>query len=156
MTAVPARPPPLRPLRILIDTADPLRRIGLASILTGYGHEVVESDREADVVVAETGEADGAQIDAAIRAVAAGLVVRAAARPGFTAMPDDGAPLLTPREVEVLVAMGNGLSNKAMARRFGISPHTVKFHVESLFRKLGAANRAEAVAKGLKGQAVQL
>jgi two-component system, NarL family, nitrate/nitrite response regulator NarL len=44
---------------------------------------------------------------------------------------DDGeAPLLTPRETEVLAAIAEGLSNKAAARRLGISQHTVKFHVE--------------------------
>ena len=63
--------------------------------------------------------------------------------------------LLSPREIEVLAALGNGLSNKAAARRLGISPHTVKFHIESLFRKLGASTRAEAVAKGLKRQIVE-
>ena len=40
-------------------------------------------------------------------------------------------------------------------RRLGISPHTVKFHIESVFRKLGAATRAEAVAKGLRRQIVE-
>ena len=63
--------------------------------------------------------------------------------------------LLTPREIEILVALGNGLSNKETARRLGISPHTVKFHVESLLRKLDASSRAEAVAKGLKQQIVE-
>jgi DNA-binding NarL/FixJ family response regulator len=58
--------------------------------------------------------------------------------------------LLTPRETEVLVAIADGLNNKAAARRLGISKHTVKFHVESLFRKLGAVTRADAVRKGLQ------
>ena len=73
----------------------------------------------------------------------------------FAALPDDSSPLLTPREVEALTALGDGLSNKAAARRLGISPHTVKFHIEQLFRKLGAGCRAEAVAKGLKQQIVE-
>jgi acetyl-CoA acetyltransferase len=46
--------------------------------------------------------------------------------------------------------IADGLSNKAAARRLGISQHTVKFHVESLFRKLGAVSRADAVRKGLR------
>jgi DNA-binding NarL/FixJ family response regulator len=49
----------------------------------------------------------------------------------------------------VLSAIAHGLSNKAIARRLDISLHTVKFHIESLLRKLGARSRAEAVAKGL-------
>lgn len=55
--------------------------------------------------------------------------------------------LLMPRELEVLAAIGEGLTNKAIARRLDISLHTVKFHVESLFRKLGARTRTEALAK---------
>jgi DNA-binding NarL/FixJ family response regulator len=57
--------------------------------------------------------------------------------------------LLTPREIDVLAAIGDGLGNKAIARKLDISLHTVKFHIEYLFRKLGARSRAEAVAKGL-------
>jgi DNA-binding NarL/FixJ family response regulator len=74
----------------------------------------------------------------------------------FEPLPDEPRLALTPREIEVLAALGKGLSNKAAARYLGISPHTVKFHVDSLFRKLGAASRAEAVAKGLKQQIVEL
>ena len=97
-------------------------------------------------------DATAQQIDAALRAVAAGLTVRA---PGprkrtFGASTEELGPLLTPREVEVLQALSDGLSNKAAARRLGISPHTVKFHIEALFRKLDAGSRAEVVAKGLK------
>ena len=67
--------------------------------------------------------------------------------------------LLTPRELEVLTAIGAGLGNKAIARELGISLHTVKFHIESVFRKLGARTRAEAVAKALErrtGETVEL
>jgi two-component system, NarL family, nitrate/nitrite response regulator NarL len=68
---------------------------------------------------------------------------------------DETGPTLTAREVEVLNAIADGLGNKAVARRLGISPHTVKFHIETLFRKLGARTRAEAVAKGLRRQIVE-
>jgi DNA-binding NarL/FixJ family response regulator len=103
-------------------------------------------------------DATAIQVDAALRAVAAGLTVRAPQRQSrnFAPLLDESPVLLTPREIEVLVAVGNGLSNKAAARLLGISPHTVKFHVESLFRKLGAGSRAEAVAKGLKRQIVEI
>jgi DNA-binding NarL/FixJ family response regulator len=57
-----------------------------------------------------------------------------------------GAPL-TPRELEVLAAMADGASNKAIARRLGISFHTAKFHVAAILAKLDSDSRTEAVAK---------
>ena len=54
---------------------------------------------------------------------------------------------LTPRELEVLVAMADGASNKAIARRLGISFHTAKFHVAAILDKLNADSRTEAVTK---------
>ena len=94
------------------------------------------------------------QIAAALAAVAAGLIVRAPdAASGFgPAAEPPLADLLTPREIEVLGAMGQGASNKLIARQLGISLHTVKFYVEAVFRKLEAHSRAEAVAKGLRRQ----
>ncbi|MGP0092562.1 MAG: helix-turn-helix domain-containing protein [Xanthobacteraceae bacterium] len=59
----------------------------------------------------------------------------------------EGRPLLTKRELEVLAAMADGASNKAIARRLGISFHTVKFHVAAILGKLDADSRTEAVAK---------
>ena len=70
--------------------------------------------------------------------------------------PDAGAPLpteagammpLTPRELDVLAAMADGASNKAIARRLGISFHTAKFHVAAILAKLDADSRTEAVTK---------
>ena len=55
-------------------------------------------------------------------------------------------PSLTPREQEVLHLLARGLQNKELAVQLGISERTVKFHVTSLFAKLGASNRTEAVA----------
>jgi DNA-binding NarL/FixJ family response regulator len=57
---------------------------------------------------------------------------------------------LTAREVQVLGLLAEGLSNKAIASRLGISDQTVKFHVASLFGKLGAVNRTDAVRRGVK------
>ena len=54
---------------------------------------------------------------------------------------------LTARELEVLAAMADGISNKAIARRLGISFHTAKFHVAAILAKLNADSRTEAVAK---------
>jgi len=52
---------------------------------------------------------------------------------------------LTSRETEVLELLAEGLSNKGIAARLGISDQTVKFHVASIGGKLGAANRTDAV-----------
>jgi two-component system, NarL family, nitrate/nitrite response regulator NarL len=162
-------------LRVAIRTDDAMRRATLALIVDQAGHLIVGPQDPADVVLADGGgpagetrivvalggaddgspgvlprDADASQIDAAIRAVAAGLIVRtpAAREAGFGAMREtDGHALLTPREIEVLAALAEGMTNKAIARQLDISLHTVKFHMESLFRKLGARTRTEAVAK---------
>ena len=65
----------------------------------------------------------------------------------------DGAPeveSLTPRETEVLELVAEGLSNKAVAARLGISDQTVKFHLTSLSGKLGAINRTDAVRRAVR------
>jgi DNA-binding CsgD family transcriptional regulator len=59
-------------------------------------------------------------------------------------------PPLTPRETEVLGLLAEGLANKEIAARLSFSTHTAKFHVESVLRKLDAANRAEAVKEGIR------
>ncbi len=169
-------------LRVAIAAAEPATAARLAALVAACGHEVVAAAEAADATLSDgsaeppgscptlaIGAVEGdfqgllpadaapAQVDAALRAVAAGLVVRSPPSPcpGFAPLPAVSAPL-TPREIEVLKAVAEGLSNKAAARRLGISPYTVKFHIESLFRKLGAATRAEAVAKGLTRQIVEL
>ena len=119
-----------RALRVAVIATDPVRRAGLVAIMTGAGHEVIDTVDQADVVLAEARPASSredarpAQIDAALRAAAAGLIVRSAVlpRPAFGAYPSEDAPLLTPREIEVLAAIGDGLSNKEVARRLGFSP----------------------------------
>jgi DNA-binding NarL/FixJ family response regulator len=57
---------------------------------------------------------------------------------------------LSPREAEVLALLAEGASNKVIARRLGISVHTVKFHVAALLVKLGAANRTDAIATAMR------
>ncbi|HLB64703.1 MAG TPA: response regulator transcription factor, partial [Anaerolineales bacterium] len=52
---------------------------------------------------------------------------------------------LTPRESEVLALLAEGLPNKSIAGRLGITEHTAKFHVNAILRKLGAQSRTEAV-----------
>ena len=57
---------------------------------------------------------------------------------------------LTAREVEVLELIAEGLPNKAIAARLGISDQTVKFHASSIQGKLGAANRTDAVRRAVR------
>jgi two-component system, NarL family, response regulator YdfI len=97
------------------------------------------------------------EIAAAIEAVSAGLLVlhpdgaqtlrlRAMPRPART----ERGERLTARETEVLGMLAEGLGNKIIAARLGVSGHTVKFHVASIFEKLGAGTRTEAVTIGLR------
>ena len=107
-------------------------------------------------------DATAAELAAAVEAVAQGLVVvslplakRVLARssPVQAIGSRSGQGLeepLTEREMEVLELLSQGLSNKLIARELGISEHTVKFHVSSLYTKLGAASRTEAVHRGAR------
>jgi DNA-binding CsgD family transcriptional regulator len=167
-------------LRVLVYAVDTARRDALLSLARDAGHESVNAIEAADVVLcdgegpANTGkpvvalgglEADQAgwlprdapanQVHAALAAAAAGLTVRITGEPqaGFAAMEEQGhLALFTPRELEVLSAIADGLTNKMIARRLDISLHTVKFHVESVFRKLGVRTRTEALAKARQGR----
>jgi DNA-binding CsgD family transcriptional regulator len=95
-----------------------------------------------------------AQLQAAIRAVANGLAVRDPAtvpRPMRT-MPVPGAEAegLTPRERELLRFLGEGLGNREIAQALGLSDHTVKFHLHSIYTKLGVRSRTEAVSVAVR------
>jgi DNA-binding CsgD family transcriptional regulator len=70
--------------------------------------------------------------------------------PADAAVEISSGTALTPREGEVLRLLAEGLANKEIAARLSFSTHTAKFHVESILRKLGAANRAEAVMEGIR------
>jgi len=65
-------------------------------------------------------------------------------------LPAESNQTLTAREVEVLSMLAEGLGNKAIARRLTISEHTVKFHIGSIFSKLNASSRTEAVILGAR------
>jgi ATP/maltotriose-dependent transcriptional regulator MalT len=65
----------------------------------------------------------------------------------------EGGPLiesLTAREHDVLALVADGLSNRAIAHDLAISEHTVKFHLASIFGKLGVSTRTEAVQRGVR------
>ena len=73
--------------------------------------------------------------------------------------PEDDEPLveeLTARETQVLSLVADGLSNRAIAARLGISDETVKFHLTSIFGKLRASNRTDAVRQALRRGLVPL
>jgi DNA-binding NarL/FixJ family response regulator len=64
---------------------------------------------------------------------------------------DDGpVERMTARELQVLELLADGLPNKAIAARLGLSDETVKFHLSSIFGKLGVANRTEAVRRAIR------
>jgi DNA-binding NarL/FixJ family response regulator len=143
----------LQPLRILIlDRTD--EESGLDALRTG-----------ASAILPRT--ASGKEFVAAINAAAQGFVVVQRERldallkseprldDKLSQRDDEGAPL-TPRELEVLAAMADGLSNKAIARRLAISFHTAKFHVAAILEKLGADTRTEAVIKAAQRGVVML
>jgi DNA-binding NarL/FixJ family response regulator len=148
------------------------------------GVVVVGIDRAIEDLLARDGtravgvvpaDANVTTLGAAIGAVAAGLSVRPAGTPtsaGFgddafhDAAPRNGAddgleePIdaepLTAREAEVLDSLAQGLSNRAIAARLGISEHTVKFHLASIFGKLGATTRTGAVRRALRRGLIDL
>jgi len=100
------------------------------------------------------------EIGAAVAAVAQGLVVlpRAVADGVLAEAPavDELSEPPTAREGEVLGLLARGLSNKQIAREIHISEHTVKFHISSLYAKLGVGNRAEAVSQGARHGLISL
>jgi DNA-binding NarL/FixJ family response regulator len=107
--------------------------------------------------------ASPADVVVAIEAVARGLVVMppGAARQGHPVRAGDRraeavSPALTAREHEVLVLASDGLSNREIASALGISDHTVKFHLASIYAKLGASTRTEAVQRGLRTGLIEL
>lgn len=84
------------------------------------------------------------------------LILRAAAA-GLRVLHDSGkeepflaeSVRLTPRELDILRLIADGEGNKSIAYLLGISQHTVKFHISSIFEKLNVSSRTEAVKKGI-------
>jgi DNA-binding NarL/FixJ family response regulator len=106
-------------------------------------------------------DAPSEELGAAVVAVAQGLTVlpkdladRLLEEPA--AAVEELSEPLTARESEVLGLLGGGLSNKMIARELHISEHTVKFHISSLYSKLGVSNRAEAVSQGARHGLISL
>jgi DNA-binding NarL/FixJ family response regulator len=124
-------------------------------ILTGDVFE--PSDYRTSVRARLPSHATAAEVLAAIGAAAQGLTVltqpQADALFAHPAVPQSPAPMveeLTPRELQVLRDVAQGLANKEIAERLHISEHTVKFHVASILGKLRAGSRTEAVTQGIR------
>lgn len=132
-------------ITIAVRIDDPVLADRIVAILGGVAFvHLVAGDEPADVALVSSRDAHGG----AIASGADALV-----------MEDATAPLdspLTPREREVLALLAEGASNKAIARRLGISVHTAKFHVGSLLDKLDAAGRTDAVTHAARLGVIEL
>ncbi len=131
----------LAPSAALIVLADDPQRAWTADLLRAGVRGVLPRD------------ATPGQIVSAVEAAAAGLAVLPAEDvDSILAAPRTARSMepLTPREIEVLAMLAEGVSNKAIAYRLGISEHTVKFHVNSIMTKLNAGSRTEAVTLGIR------
>jgi DNA-binding CsgD family transcriptional regulator len=120
--------------RIVVRARDPLLRSQIEERLAGLGDVTVETPPSTGYRGMGTAE----ELDGSARGEDASVEAL------------DEEPVVTPRESEVLGLLADGLANKEIGGRLGISAHTAKFHVESLLRKLGAVNRAEAVREGIR------
>ena len=152
----------LRPHVVLLDLRLP-GKSGLETLLWLKNHAPTcrvlvltssESADEAEVVLKAgasgylTKQIDASQIFAAIRDVSAGKTCGAK---GVRVAPAAAASTragLTAREVEVLRLVRQGFGNEEIGRSLGISMRTAKGHVAAILEKLGATDRAEAVARG--------
>jgi two-component system, NarL family, nitrate/nitrite response regulator NarL len=149
-------------IRVYIDAGSAITRSGLESLLTSDPViEIVHDASEADVVVGAqrtiSQDVTADQIIAAVHAAAAGLLVMPVEEgvalfhrsPRHEPVEEIVEPL-TPREMDVLEMLAEGLSNKMIAHRLSISDHTAKFHVNSILAKLHAGTRTEAVTRGIR------
>jgi DNA-binding NarL/FixJ family response regulator len=107
--------------------------------------------------------ASAEDLAAAVSAVVRGFALAppralASMRPAPAPDWDDDVPEehLTPREQEILELVAQGQSNRGIASTLGISEHTVKFHLASIFGKLGASTRTEAVRRGLRRGLIEI
>lgn len=127
-------------------------------ILTDNLHnDLTESALRSGVRAVLPRSATADEILATVEAAAAGLIVLHPdvidfLLPPITSktLPSSPTQALTPREIEVLGMLAEGLGNKTIARRLSISEHTVKFHVSSIFQKLNASSRTEAALLGAR------
>jgi DNA-binding NarL/FixJ family response regulator len=96
-------------------------------------------------------DASADELCAAVHALSQGLIVGTSELLFETESEPVSRGPLSERESEVLNLLSKGLANKQIAVALGISEHTVKFHVSSIYQKLHVTNRTEAVREGLRG-----
>ena len=118
---------------------------------------------DGSVVWALLRDGDGRRMAAALAAIDAGLIVvdepfveGLVDSPPADPVTDDWIDPLTARELEVLELMAEGLSNKEIAGQLDISPHTAKFHVNTILGKLDAQTRTEAVVRAARSGLLSL
>jgi NarL family two-component system response regulator YdfI len=130
---------------VLLDGSDP--EDGIEAFHAGAAAVLPRAAGRYEIVAAIAAVASGLAV--APRGLFASLLDGAANADGDELPAGDGAggARLTPRELQVLAAMADGASNKAIARRLEISFHTAKFHVAAILAKLDADSRTEAVTK---------
>jgi len=107
-------------------------------LISGAGRMSPAAARAAGASGFVSKDLDAAEVARAVRMVGQGMTL-------FPPKAEQPAPLLSEREREVLELIGAGSTNREIAERLYLSPHTVKEHTSALYRKLGARNRAEAV-----------
>lgn len=125
-------------------------------VLTSFGtSDMISRAIEAGATGALMKTAEDRELISTIRTVAnGGRVISPAVRKLIST--DPPAPELTPRQLEILQAMARGLTNKDIAKMFGIRTDGVNEHVLAILAKLGAANRTEAVATAIRKQLIRL
>ena len=143
--SVPDLPQPLTAATVLLtDTAEArvISRLLKAGVRAILPRESVEDDIVAAIYAAYSGQV----------LLSAEAADNLAAIYGDSEPDPDDAPMeeITPREIEVLRMLAEGLVNKDIASRMNISDHTVKFHISSILEKLGASTRTEAVTIGIR------
>jgi DNA-binding NarL/FixJ family response regulator len=153
---------PLQRVARALETLSGLSRIPSVILLASEPHEAWSAQpRRAEVRSVLRSDATAGELVATIAATAAGLVVLhpdALRAPPTAAGPSGaiGEIALTPRELEILEMMAEGMSNRTIAAHLRISGNTVKFHVASILAKLGAASRTEAVTLGVRQGLISL
>ena len=136
-------------VRVIVFTVfDTDERI-IAAVEGGAAGYLLKGAPRADVFAAVRTVAGGGSL---LAPIAASAVLRRVRGEIIT----QSGPRLTRREQDVLEHVARGLGNKQIAVRLGISERTVKFHVSSVFTKLGASNRAEAVTRAAQAGLIRL